>query len=314
MKLIGKMAGSLLLWSLVAFVFTLIVLLPRENTSHYDKEYNFITDTGIDWETYKGNISNYWSSVAENKSLGMTKYEEPVEKEMVYYGWNSLKILVPAFILSVAAGISKGVFDYRHSSGKRRLLGRGLTSFGQSMPEFISIIFLQTAIFELSRRFFPKFDIYGDENWYSTILPTVFLAVYPVFVIARYTSEALDEENRMDYIKTARSKGIGEKAVLWKHALLNCLPKLIHHSMPIVMTLLSGMFVVEYLSLYKGIGYRIIKAINIDAALLPGYDMSIDTVAVIGFSLLFMSVLLVYQWTMQIISYFLLPVKGEEQL
>lgn len=114
----------------------------------------------------------------------------------------------------------------------------------------------------------------------------------------------------MDYIKTAKAKGVPDRVVLWKHILRNCYPKLLQHFMPIILTLFSGMFVVEFLTLYHGIGYRLVTAIHIKNIIFAGEALPIDVPAVIGFSLLIMMLLLVAQWIGQILDYVLNPKRG----
>jgi ABC-type dipeptide/oligopeptide/nickel transport system permease component len=161
------------------------------------------------------------------------------------------------------------------------------------------------------RHGFPRMDMYGDDQWYNIFFPIIFLSMYPAFIIAKYTSQALEEEDEQDYIKTARAKGVPERIILWKHILRNCWPKLLQHFMPIILTLFSGMFVVEFLTLYHGIGTRLITAIRIKYSIMPGESLPIDVPAVIGFSLLLMVLLLVAQWINQILDYFLDPKRRE---
>ncbi|WP_409304301.1 ABC transporter permease subunit [Peribacillus sp. SCS-155] len=308
MKLLWKLVGSLLLWVTVAAVLVLLVLLPRDTQSHRDG-YKDIMSYKFTWTAYKENIVNYWEGVKEHKSLGITRYELPVEEELVHFGWRSAKILIPALFLSVLAGVYKGMFDYRRQTGLWRFFGKRMTWLGQAVPEFILIIFIQTIVFEAGKRGFLEIDIYGDEKLENLFLPILFLSMYPAAIIARYTAAALEEEDSQDYIKTARSKGIGEKAVLWHHAMRNSWPKLLQQSMPIFMTLLSGMFIVEFMSIYNGIGYRLVVALQLKGVISPGQSLPIETPAVIGFSLLFMALLLIVQWIVAILEYVLVPVK-----
>jgi ABC-type dipeptide/oligopeptide/nickel transport system permease component len=80
--------------------------------------------------------------------------------------------------------------------------------------------------------------------------------------------------------------------------------------MPIILMLFSGMFVVEFLTSYHGIGYRLITAIHIKSIFMAGEPFPIDVPAVIGFSVLILVLLLFAQWINQILEYFLNPKKG----
>lgn len=311
MKLILRLVSSLLLWALMAFLVIMLVLLPRDTQSYRDG-YLDVMSYHFTWDAYKNNITQYWDQVKEHKSLGITSYEQPVEVELLHYGLRSVKILIPAFLLSIVLGIYKGVFDYRHRSSLGRFFGKGVTWFGQSVPDFFLIFLIQNLLSIAMHYGLPRFDMYGDEKFSNIILPVIFLSMYPAFVIARYTSQALEEEDEQDYIKTARAKGVPEKAILWKHILRNCWPKLLQHFMPIVLMLLSGMFVVELLTSYRGIGTRLIYALNIKYVIMPGQSLPIDIPAVIGFSMAFMVLLLLAQMINQLINHYVVPVRKED--
>ncbi|MBS4173085.1 ABC transporter permease [Bacillus sp. FJAT-49736] len=310
MNLLSRLFGSLCLWSCMALILIFIVLLPRDTESHREgfvdvMAYHFT------WEKYKENIVHYFDDVKTHKSLGTTNFDEPVEVELALYFKRSIGILLPALFISVFLGIGKGVFDYRYQNKLGRFLGKGSTWLGQSVPDFFLIFLVQTIISIGMRHGLPRMDMYGDDHWYNVFFPIFFLSMYPAFIIARYTSQALDEEDEQDYIKTAKAKGIPERIILWKHILRNALPKLLQHFMPIVLTLFSGMFVVEFLSLYHGIGARLITAIHIRYSIMPGEPLTIDVAAVIGFSLLLMVMLLIAQWISQILDYVLDPKRRE---
>ncbi|SFC27177.1 oligopeptide transport system permease protein [Bacillus sp. OV322] len=308
MRLLLKLFGSLLMWGIVACLLILITLLPRDIESHR-VGYDDIMEYHFSWEAYENNIKDYLKDVKIHKSLGITAYEMPVETEMLHYGWRSAKVIIPALIISLIAGIFKGIYDYNHQSGFSRIFGKNATWLGQSVPEFISIMFIQTVLFEAGKYGFPDVDIYGDEHWYNIFLPILFVSMYPAAIIARYTSEAIENEDGRDYILTARSKGIGDRIVLWRHTLRNCWPNLLQQSIPVMMILLSGMFIVEFMSQYRGIGLRLVSALHIKSSFMAGAPMPIDTSAVIGFSLLFTLILLITQWLTQIVSHFVNPVK-----
>ncbi|MGE6260206.1 ABC transporter permease subunit [Heyndrickxia sporothermodurans] len=311
MKLVIKLFSSLLLWCSIALLLILLILLPRDTESYRDG-YLDVMSYHFTWEGYKNNIIQYWDNVKTNKSLGVTERDQPVEEELLLYGFRSIVILIPALILSILIGIYKGVFDYRHKGRLGSLFGKGATWLGQSVPDFFLIFLIQNLLSIAMQYGFPRIDMFGDEEWYNVFMPIIFLSMYPAFIIARYTTQALEEEDQQDYIKTARAKGVPETTILWKHILRNCCPKLLQHFMPIFLTLLSGMFIVEFLTMYRGIGTRLIYALHIKYAIMPGESLPIDIPAVIGFSLVFMLFLLIAQWISQIASYYLVPINKEE--
>jgi len=86
------------------------------------------------------------------------------------------------------------------------------------------------------------------------VLPTITLASIPVAIIARMSRSAMLEEVRKEYVTTARSKGLGERVVTFKHALRNAL-------LPVVTVvglqfggLLSGAVLTETIFALPGLG------------------------------------------------------------
>ncbi|MGV3466171.1 MAG: ABC transporter permease subunit [Heyndrickxia sp.] len=307
-NILVQLGKSLLLWLAMAIGIIFIVLLPRD-TGSYRVDMQEVMSYHFTWSNYSNNISHYMKDVISHKSLGTTNYDQPVEKELWLYLKRSIVILLPALFLSILIGVYKGVFDYKHKNKLGRIFGKGATWLGQSVPDFFLIFLIQTILSMGMRHGLPRLDMYGDEEWYNIFFPIIFLSMYPAFIIAKYTAQALEEEDDQDYIRTARAKGIPERVILWKHILRNCLPKLFQHFMPIVLTLVSGMFVVEFLTFYHGIGYRLITALHIKNSIMPGAALPIDIPAVIVFSLLLMFFFVVAQWISQIVTYFLDPTR-----
>jgi len=303
LRLIISLLGSLLLWGCISIILVLIILLPRDDEANPNGGFS----GAIKWENYKGNIKNYLHVVEKEKGLGKSNLDQPVEKEIKLYFKKSIIILLPALVLSIIMGIMKGILDYKFRGKIGRFFWRGATWLGQSVPDFFLIFLVQTLLFIGMRHGLPRIDMYGDDKLSNVLLAIFFLSMYPAFVIARYTCQAMEEENEQDYVKTARAKGVPERVVLWRHMLRNCMPKLHQHFMIIVLTLLSGMFVVELLTSYQGIGTRLIKAMQIKYTFAEGDTLPIDTHTVIGFSLLILLMLLVAQWIEQILAYLLDP-------
>jgi len=310
MTLFLKLMMNLFFWTSIAVIIILAAMIPRDTTFERIGTFDHMA-WDFSWKAYEENIVNYYRDVKENKSLGTTQFKIPVETELRHYGLRSLKILIPAFFLSIIFGIIKGVYDYTHQKGPWKFFGKFTTWLGQSVPDFFIIFSVQTFLFFLMTRGIIKIDMYGDEHWYNVIMPILFLSMYPISMIAKYTAEALEEEEQKDYIRTALSKGVPRRMIIWKHALRNCYPKLLLHFMPIVMTLMSAMLVVEFLTMYRGIGTRLLSILAIQTKMMPGQPLPIDPGAFIGFSMLILFVLLIVQWIDSILTYFLTKQKEE---
>jgi ABC-type dipeptide/oligopeptide/nickel transport system permease component len=118
------------------------------------------------------------------------------------------------------------------------------------------------------------------DDWTMKVLPTITLGTRPMALIARLTRASLLESVRMDYVRTARAKGLSEAKVVLKHALRNSLIPVITLLGPLAAYILTGTFVIEYIFAIPGMGKYFIDAVtNRDYPLIMGVTM------VFGFAL-----------------------------
>lgn len=168
-------------------------------------------------------------------------------------------VVVISFPLGVAAALRPG-----------RILDRAITLFslvGQSLPTFWVGIVL---ILVLSRnlQFFPSA---GDGTWRHLILPSVTLALPFVSMMVRLIRGGLLEVMHEGYIQTARSKGLGERLVVWVHAVRNMLIPVVTVAGLQFGHLLGGAVIVETVFAWPGIGRLLVDAIsNRDYTLVQG--------------------------------------------
>jgi len=128
---------------------------------------------------------------------------------------------------------------------------------GQCMPTFWLGILL-ILIFGVNLRWVP---VYGGEGILTLVLPAVTLGVWAAARTARITRSSLLEVLPQDFLRTARAKGVGEGAVILRHALRN-------GAIPIVTAfglelgnLLGGAVVTEAVFAYPGIGRLAVEAV-----------------------------------------------------
>jgi peptide/nickel transport system permease protein len=113
-------------------------------------------------------------------------------------------------------------------------------------------------------------------GWNYLVLPAITMGASLAAILTRMVRTAMLEELGQDYIRTARSKGLSETAVVWRHALPNAL-------IPIVTVvglqfgaLLAGAIVTEKIFSWPGLGRLVVDAIsNRDYALVQGCLLAI---------------------------------------
>jgi oligopeptide transport system permease protein len=98
--------------------------------------------------------------------------------------------------------------------------------------------------------------------WYTEVLlPALTLAIIDAAFIARLMRGSMLEVLRMDYIRTARAKGLGERTVIMKHAFRNSIIPVVTYVGIGLGALLGGAIITETLFQYNGIGFLLYKSI-----------------------------------------------------
>lgn len=124
---------------------------------------------------------------------------------------------------------------------------------------------IQGSLFELND--------FGDEQiiWKNLILPAVALGLRPVALIMQLTRSTMLDILSMDYIRTAKAKGLGYKTVVVKHALRNALNPVTTAISGWFAGLLAGAFFVESVFAYNGLGQVTVNALlNFDIPVVLG--------------------------------------------
>ncbi len=127
---------------------------------------------------------------------------------------------------------------------------------GVSVPGFIIGALLQyflgLKLFQWTGiRFFP---ITGWSSFSSKLLPSFALSFSSLATISRLMRTSMLDVLGQDYIKTAKSKGLSQKKIIWKHAVRNAIMPIITVLGPIAAAVLTGAFVVENIFAIPGMG------------------------------------------------------------
>jgi ABC-type dipeptide/oligopeptide/nickel transport system permease component len=178
---------------------------------------------------------------------------------------HTLRLGLVALAISAVLGIGLGVISAINRGTWLDSLTMTLALLGVSIPSFwlaLSLILL----FALRIPWLPPSGL-GTSTWSwdgikHMILPVTVLALGSAGGLARYTRSAMLEVINRDYVRTARAKGVAERAVIVRHALRNAL-------IPIVTILglnfgfiLSGAVIVETVFAWPGIGRYLIQGVN----------------------------------------------------
>lgn len=181
---------------------------------------------------------------------------------------NTLVLATSALVVSVLLGLAIGtVAGTRPNSATDRIVTTtGI--FGASIPTFwLGIVLL--LIFSLKLGWLPAVgmtDARGEGGRFDLlkhlILPTATAAAVPAAVIARQVRSSVLEIINLDYVRTARAKGLAERAVVWRHVLRNALPGFITIVALQAGYLLGGSLITEIIFSWPGMGMQLYTAVG----------------------------------------------------
>ena len=182
--------------------------------------------------------------------------------------WKSMILVLLAVGLAAGVGILVGVL----AAGSRSVRLRGIlltaTTLTVSLPSFLVAILLILGGAELTARtgvrLWPTFG-FGIDN--HLIVPVIVLALRPFAQIANFAYVATEDVLRLDYIRTARAKGLIESVVVARHALGNAAVPIIGAVASGLSIALSTLPVVEVFFSWPGLGFALLQAVRrFDAA------------------------------------------------
>ena len=191
--------------------------------------------------------------------LGTSLYYRNTEnlELILHYLPNTLKLTLASFIVAVAGGLFLGIVSGSHKDSFLDLGGMGIAVLGQSTsPVWLGIVLL--FIFAVKLKLVPAF---GMGTWKHYILPTISLGFPQMAMIARLTRGELVEVLNMDYIRTARAKGLTNQVVITKHALRNAMISVVTFVGMRIGQFLGGAVVTENIFNWPGMGTMLVRAV-----------------------------------------------------
>ena len=162
----------------------------------------------------------------------------------------SLLLGALALALAVVGGLTLGILAAVYQNRMWDYVSVSLATVGVAVPNFVLAVFL-IILFSFVVPLFPTGGWNSPRDW---VLPTVTLALAPMGIIARFTRASMLEVIRADFTLTARAKGLGERAVIFKHALKNAFIPVVTLLGPMFAAVGTGSFFVESIFRVPGMG------------------------------------------------------------
>ncbi len=197
----------------------------------------------------------------------------PVSAEIVEPMKNTVFINIFSTVLALGITIPLGIFCAVKRGSKRDVGVQVGTLIGYSLPTFIiAIVFIW--IFSVSMDIFPvsgmqtagylewsKWDQFWDKM-YHLALPLIVMTFTSLGGMTRYVRAAMIEALSMDYVRTARAKGLREKIVIYSHAWRNALLPVVTLIIGWFIGIFGGSVMIENIFSLNGMGKLYFDALN----------------------------------------------------
>lgn len=233
---------------------------------------------GLDVPWYERFVN--WISEALHGNLGYSiNHKKPVVDVMGDYVGPTLLLSLVSLCISIIIGIPAGVVS---ATKQYSFVDNALTviSFiGISIPSFFfGLILLK--LFAVDVQIFPLFGLQNpllktDSSFIKAMdiakhlfLPSIVLGLGSTASFMRYTRSSMLEVIKLDYIRTARAKGLKEKTVIYRHAFRNAVIPIITLLGFWIPSLLSGAVITETIFALPGLG-----KISVEATLTRNYPL-----------------------------------------
>lgn len=275
----------LVMFGVSVFVFVAVRLVPGDAiTAMLGTESGLLTPAQRDaLAAYFGLDQNWlvqfwrWLSGVVQGDLGIsTTFGKPVLAVILDHFPLTLELAVLSMLIALSIGLPAGIFAATRKDSLADFGVRVVAMIGQSTPSFVVGLLL---IFTLSVGFgvLPQMGTFVPltedplRNLAQMILPAFTLGTAFAAAVIRISRSAMLDILHEDYIRTARSKGMPRRRVIWRHAVPNALIPVVTLSGVEFGYLLGGAVLIEQIFALPGLGRVVLDAIlQRDYALVQG--------------------------------------------
>lgn len=274
----------LLMYAAPGGPFTQERALPPQVLANLNAKY------GLDDPLWRQIVNYVWGIVAHFDFGPSFVYPDRSVNQIIAAGFPiTLTYGGIAFVVAVAVGVSLGVTAAIRQNTWVDYFAVGLSIGAQVLPNFVMAPIL-VLIFTLWLGWLPGGGWGGPIFW---IMPVIALSTSFMASIARITRSSMLEVLGSNHIRTARAKGLSERAVILRHALKPALLPVISYLGPAFVTMITGSVVIDMYFSTGGIGRSFVdSALNRDYAVMMGITILVGALTIL-FSLV---VDLLYAW------------------
>ena len=206
---------------------------------------------------------------------------------------NTAILALFAIVIAIVLGIFFGILSAVYKDTWFDRIIAVISTFGMSIPSFFSaILFAWLFGFVLQEYTGLQMtgslyvvDDFGEGvhiQWRNLILPAIVLGIRPLAVVIQLMRNSLLEILSMDYVRTAKAKGLSKYQVIKNHALKNALNPVVTAVSGWFASMLAGAVFVEYIFNWNGLGKEIVNALNtLDLPIIMGSVLVIATLFIV---------------------------------
>lgn len=283
--LIRRILGAIpLLWGILTIIFFVVHLAPGDPTARFfnpnvspEVIAQMRANLGLDQPLHIQYFKWLWAFVRGDfgYSFGQMRPINDILPEVL---WNTIQLTLVSLVIIFAVGMLIGIVQAVRQYSLADNVLTFLALFFYSMPSFwfaLMLILLfslkanqlgwplqfpASGMTSVGYEFMPLGQKIADRVMHL-VLPATALGIGSAAGVARYMRGSMLEVIHQDFIRTARAKGLSERAVVFKHALRNALIPIITLLGLYLPFLLSGAVLVETIFGWPGMGRAIVDAI-----------------------------------------------------
>lgn len=239
-----------------------------------------------------------WIGGVFSGNLGESlRFSQPVLKMIAERLMVTLPLAFISMTIVVAVGIPAGILLAQYRNSIMDAVLSFLTQLGIAVPSFWAGILLMI-VFSVELGWLPigTFTSWQEDAraaFRSLILPAIAVALPPLAIVVRYVRNGFIDQWNQDYVRTAMSKGVSRRLIVYRHVLRNTLIQVITVLGIILADIITGTLVIEQVFALPGIGRLLVTAVGYrDFPLLQGLALYI-AIVVIGLNFV---VDVAYRW------------------
>jgi ABC-type dipeptide/oligopeptide/nickel transport system permease component len=252
---------------IICIVFLLLRMMPIEG--YFPGQYERMTQEQLDVSIRRLGLDKpvteqlfiFFRNLIVDGDMGVSQryhYNVPVLEIIARKAPISLKFGLISLAISMPLGFGLGILMARKKGGAWDKIGTGYIVAMQAIPFAVFAILIQ--FYSASVLGLPM--LYSEDRWVSMIAPVIMLSIGGIAGNALWLRRFMVDESNRDYIKLARSKGVPNSAIFFRHVFRNAAVPMVQGIPGSILFAIVGSIYVESLCSIPGTGGLLVDAIK----------------------------------------------------